>query len=356
MINFKENHTYKVIGIMSGTSLDGIDLCFSYFNFKNNWTYEIISCETVPYSSYWSNKLSNAHSFSNSEILSLNKEYIFYLSGVINEFIFANKLGKIDFISSHGHTVFHDPKKKYTFQLGNDIQLRNLTNLPVVCDFRIQDVKLGGQGAPLVPVGDLLLFRDYDYCINLGGFSNLSEKNKEGIIAFDICPVNIVLNKYSRKLGYEFDKNGKISKSGLVNTKLLSDLNNISYYKKKHPKSLGLEWVNKNIFPLIDSYNLEIADILRTFSEHIAIQISNIIKNPNASILISGGGVKNKFLFSLLREKIPNNFTKPDYNLIDFKEALIFAFLGVLKIRNEVNCLKSVTGALKDHCSGVVFE
>ena len=231
-----------------------------------------------------------------------------------------------------------------------------MTNLPVVCDFRIQDVKLGGQGAPLVPIGDLLLFRDYDYCINLGGFSNLSEKNKEGIIAFDICPVNIVLNKYSRKLGYEFDNNGKISKSGLINPKLLLDLNNISYYKKKHPKSLGLEWVNKNIFPLIDSYNLEIADILRTFSEHIAIQISNIIKDPNASILITGGGVKNNFLFSLLRDKISNNFIKPDYDLIDFKEALIFAFLGILKIRNEVNCLKSVTGALKDHSSGVIFE
>ena len=208
----------------------------------------------------------------------------------------------------------------------------------------------------MVPIGDLFLFKDYNYCINLGGFSNVSLKSKKEIIAYDICPVNIVLNKYSRKIGFDFDRNGGISRSGKISEKLLSDLNNLSFYSKKHPKSLGIEWVNKYIFPLIDSYDLSTPDILRTFTEHISIQLSNIIKNKNASILFTGGGVKNDFLFSLIKKKLPNIIVKPSNNLIDFKEALIFGFLGVLRIRNEVNCLKSVTGAKKDHSSGVIFE
>ena len=250
------------------------------------------------------NKLSHAIALSKSEIPTLNNEYTSYLASVINHFIEKNKLTEVDFISSHGHTIFHKPEIKYTFQLGNIYELRNLTKLPVVCDFRIQDLKLNGQGAPLVPIGDLFLFKEYDYCINLGGFSNVSLKSNKEIIAYDVCPVNIVLNKYSREIGFEFDRNGRISRSGKISENLLSDLNNLSYYSKKQPKSLGIEWVNKYIFPLIDSYNLSTPDILRTFSEHILIQLSKIIKNKNASILFTGGGVKNDFLFSLIK-KIP---------------------------------------------------
>ena len=348
-------HTYNVLGVMSGTSIDGIDLCYCSFTIDKVWSFRIIKCETIIYDKNWVEKLSCAISLSKHEIPILNKEYTSYLASVINHFIKKNKLTEIDFISSHGHTVFHKPEINYSFQLGNIYELRNLTKFPVVCDFRIQDLKLNGQGAPLVPIGDLLLFKDYDYCINLGGFSNVSLKSQKEIIAYDICPVNIVLNKYSRKIGFEFDRNGSISKSGKISEKLLSDLNNISFYSKKHPKSLGIEWVNKYIFPLIDSYNISIPDILRTFSEHISIQISKIIKNHNASILFTGGGVKNDFLFTLIKKKLPNTIVKPSDNLIDFKEALIFGFLGVLRFRNEVNCLKSVTGAIKDHSSGVIF-
>ena len=347
---------YNVIGVMSGTSIDGIDLCYCCFTLDREWTYEIIKCETILYDNYWIEKLSTAVLLSKPEISLLNNEYTFFLASVVNQFIQNNNLINIDFVSSHGHTVFHKPNSNYTFQLGNLIEFRNLISFPVVCDFRIQDIQLGGQGAPLVPIGDLLLFKDYKYCINLGGFSNLSVKSENEIIAYDICPVNIVLNKYSRKIGYEFDKNGNISKSGVINAKLLTDLNDLSFYSLKHPKSLGLEWVDKNIFPITDSYNLTIPDILRTFSEHVSIQVSKTINDKNASILFTGGGVKNNFLFSLIRKRLPNSFCKPNNDLIDFKEALIFGFLGVLKIRNEVNCLKSVTGALKDHSSGIIFE
>ena len=350
-------NSYNVIGVMSGTSLDGIDLCFSKFSkHSSDWRFSIYSCETINYNKYWKLNLSKAHKLSKTEIQKLDNEYTLYLASVIKKFIYRNKLNNIDFISSHGHTIFHQPTEKYTFQLGNNVELRNLTKLPVICDFRSQDVNLGGQGAPLVPVGDLLLFNNFSYCINLGGFSNISIKRNSDIIAYDICPVNVVLNHYCRKIGFEYDHDGNLAKSGFINNKLLIKLNTIDFYTKIYPKSLSIEWVESNIYPIIDSIDIDIKDVLRTFVEHIAFQISKIISDKNANILITGGGVKNDFLFSLIKEKIPNTIIKPTNKLIDFKEALIFGFLGVLRVRNEINCLKSVTGALKDHCSGEIFE
>ncbi len=342
---------------MSGTSLDGVDLCFSNFSYENKeWKFLIQNTETVLYENYWTTKLTNAHSFSDADLEELDIEYTSYLSQIILRFISKYQINDIDFISSHGHTIFHEPNKKITYQIGNRVELNKLINIPIVCDFRTQDIKLGGQGAPLVPIGDLLLFRDYSYCLNLGGFSNISVKFKNNIIAYDICPVNIVLNKYSRLIGFDFDSDGKISKSGKINYNLLKLLNSISFYNLPHPKSLGKEWVENKIFPLIDSFNISIEDVLRTFVEHIAIQISNNLKGKNLKILITGGGVKNKFLIKRIKKMSNNNFETLSNEITDYKEALIFGFLGVLKIRNENNCLKSVTGAYSDHSSGKIFQ
>jgi len=353
----KIKNSYNVIGVMSGTSLDGIDLCFSNFSYENqDWKFKILVSDTVPYEKSWITKLTNAHSLSEIELKELDLEFTLHLSKIVLGFIHKNQISNIDFISSHGHTVFHEPKKQITYQIGNRVELNNLTNLPVVCDFRIQDVQLGGQGAPLVPIGDLLLFSDYSHCLNLGGFSNISIKSNNNIIAYDICPVNIVLNKYSRSIGFEFDMEGQISKSGNINKYLLKELNEISYYHLTHPKSLGLEWVENKIFPLIDSFKISTKDILRTYVEHIAVQISNNLKGDNLKILISGGGSKNKFLMERIKQLSKKNLGIISENITDYKEALIFGFLGVLRIRKENNCLKSVTGADKDHSSGVIFE
>ena len=355
MINMKD--TYNVIGVMSGTSLDGIDICFSSFTKKNSkWSFLIHKCETIKYDNYWVNDLSSAHNSSDLNIMKLNLDFTTYLASIILEFIKNNKLKEIDFISSHGHTVFHQPSKKNTFQLGNLPELNILTKIPVVCDFRIQDVNYGGQGAPLVPVGDLLLFNSYSHCINLGGFSNISIKNNSHIIAYDICAVNVVLNHYSRKIGLEYDSDGELSKSGTINKDLLFRLNNIPYYNQTYPKSLGIEWVENNLYPIINSFKISIPDILCTYIEHISLQISKNINDSNATLLFTGGGVKNNFLILKLKEKLKINFELQSEEIIDFKEALIFGFLGVLKIRNENNCLKSVTGAEKDHSSGVIFQ
>ena len=341
---------------MSGTSLDGVDICFSNFSYENqDWKFKILFSDTVPYEKSWITKLKNAHSLSEIELEDLDLEFTLHLSKIVLSFIHKNQISNIDFISSHGHTIFHQPDKKITYQIGNRIELNQSTNIPVVCDFRVQHVRLGGQGAPLVPVGDLLLFKDFSHCLNLGGFSNISIKSNKSIIAYDICPVNIVLNKYSRLNGVDFDLDGKISENGKTNNNLLKSLNQLSYYNSNHPKSLGIEWVENTIFPLIDTYNLSVEDILRTFVEHIAIQISDNLKGINLRILITGGGVKNKFLMKRIKKLSNHNFETISENITDYKEALIFGFLGVLKIRNEKNCLKSVTGANVDHSSGVIF-
>ena len=352
----KSKTSYNVIGVMSGTSLDGIDVCLSNFSYNNKgWKFLIRKAETIYYDNFWITKLQDAQNLSKHKLQELDLEYTSYLSEIILHFISKNQINDIDFISSHGHTIFHEPNKNITYQIGNRVELNKSTNIPVVCDFRVQDVRLGGQGAPLVPVGDLLLFKDFSHCLNLGGFSNISIKSNKSIIAYDICPVNIVLNKYSRLNGVDFDLDGKISENGKTNNNLLKSLNQLSYYNSNHPKSLGIEWVKNKIFPLIDTYKLSVEDILRTFVEHIAIQISDNLKGTNLRILITGGGVKNKFLMKRIKKLSNHNFETISENITDYKEALIFGFLGVLKIRNEKNCLKSVTGANIDHSSGVIF-
>jgi anhydro-N-acetylmuramic acid kinase len=341
---------------MSGTSLDGVDICYVKFKYNDNWSFKMKRCGTIKYDKYWYKKLSTAYLKDDKEIQNINIEYSIFLSKIVNDFIKKNKIKKIDFVSSHGHTIFHQPERAYTLQIGNLINLKKLIKIPLICDFRIDDIKLNGQGAPLVPIGDLLLFNKYTYCLNLGGFSNITLKKNKSILAFDICAVNVVLNKYSRQLGLAYDVDGDLAKLGKINQNLLNELNNISYYMNTPPKSLGIEWVNKNIFPIIDKYKLKTKDILRTYTEHISVQIKESIDCNNSNILVTGGGAKNKFLLSLIFKKLKNKIIIPSDELIDFKEALIFAFLGVLKFRNENNCLSSVTGASRDHSSGVIFK
>lgn len=352
-----ETKFWNVIGLMSGTSLDGLDIVFAKITeVENKFSFKIIAAETRPYSIYWEQKLRNAFNASAKEIEKLNISYGTYLGKAVNEFIKKKKLVAIDFIASHGHTIFHKPNEGYTLQIGDGKTISNLTKLTVVCDFRTQDVKFGGQGAPLVPIGDELLFSEYTYCLNLGGFANISFKMNNKRIAFDICPVNIVLNFYAKKLGFKYDNFGAIAASGKINNSLLIELNNVSFYKASIPKSLGFEFVDEIIFPIIQKYNIEVKDVLRTFVAHIVNQISNCLDNCSSSkVLVTGGGSFNTFLMEELKNTSKNSFVIPSNELVNYKEALIFAFLGVLRIENKVNCLKSVTGAKKDHSSGEIF-
>ena len=348
---------FRVLGVMSGTSLDGIDLAYLAFTREEGWEASILKAETISYPKKWVEALKTSAELSRAEITVLDEHYTEYLAEVIQQFIQKNKIVKLDAVCSHGHTVLHQPEKGFTVQIGNLPKLATMLQQKVVCDFRVQDVELGGQGAPLVPIGDRLLFGDYDYCLNLGGFANISTEIESKRIAYDICPVNTVLNEYASRLGFAFDRDGAIARNAEVNQDLLEQLNSLSFYQQKPPKSLGIEWVNSVIFPILEKSESTSEEIIATFTMHVAVQLSeNIQHYSSQKVLVTGGGAFNTYLIELLQQKTKAQIILPQKNLIEFKEALIFGFLGVLRLENEINVLASVTGASKNHSSGKIFE
>jgi anhydro-N-acetylmuramic acid kinase len=262
-----------------------------------------------------------------------------------------------DLIASHGHTVFHDPGNGITLQIGNGQVISSRTGIVVVNNFRQKDVENGGQGAPLVPVGDHLLFREYDICLNIGGIANLSYEKEQKRIAFDICPANMLLNDLAERIGWPFDRDGLIAKSGLCNQTLLGSMNRLDFYRQPAPKTLGREWIDKNIKPLFDRAGLSVQDALATATEHIAIQVaSSLQRSGGSAVLVTGGGAKNKWLIDRIKSRSVAKIILPDDQLIDYKESLIFGLLGILRIRNEINCYASVTGASEDLCTGDICK
>ncbi|MBK1897433.1 anhydro-N-acetylmuramic acid kinase [Chryseobacterium paridis] len=343
----------RALGLMSGTSLDGLDICFAQFEKQDHWSFQILKAETIPYPKIWKDRLRNSIHLSSEELLELNTDYGFYLGQAVQRFIESNQLKNIDVIASHGHTVFHQPQRKFTLQIGDGRAIKIETGLPVIYDFRTQDVLMGGNGAPLVPIGDELLFSQYDACLNLGGFSNISLKSNNKRIAFDIVPVNIILNQLVQKFGKDYDENGELAKEGKINDQLLSHLSSLHFYRLPHPKSLGIEWCNENIFPSFQ--NIEDLDLLATFTEHIAQQISQVINdNQLKNILFTGGGTHNTYLIEKIKAKTKGEIVIPEKVIIDYKEALIFAFMGILRCNNEINVLSSATGSFKNHSSGII--
>lgn len=343
---------------MSGTSLDGIDLAHVVFEVSDgNWTFDIEESQTISYSDAWLQKLKIAVNFHKDELEKLNSDYTILLGETIRGFIEKHGIGNLDAVCSHGHTILHQPHNGFTLQIGNLPKIAKIAGQKVICDFRVEDVALGGQGAPLVPIGDRILFSDYDYCLNLGGFSNVSFENHGLRLAFDISPVNTVLNFYANRLGFEYDDKGKLAESGKIDHELLSSLNNLAYYRQSFPKSLGFEFVKNTVLPLIESFDVSDIDKLRTFTEHIAVQIASALPKKSGKLLATGGGAYNRFLISRMQEQLPQiKIEIPEKKILEFKEALIFALLGVLKMRNETNVLASVTGAKRDHSSGKSYE
>lgn len=354
MSQAKEHH---VLGLMSGTSLDGVDLALCKFTqIDASISYELISAETIAYPYYMREKLDDALYISAQDLHYLDQELgKFYASNILK---FIDKCSvKPDMISSHGHTVLHQPDKGITLQIGDGDVIAKETRIRVVNDFRIQDVSKGGQGAPLVPIGDRDLFGEFDFCLNLGGIANISFDVNGVRIAGDISPCNMALNTLAKWIEIEYDDKGALASSGKIHSDLLSRLNALDYYKGDPPKSLGKEWFIRKFLPEIRKTEISIEDALRTVNEHIADQISLFIKNysnKKATILITGGGVYNNFLIELLKNKCDAKLLIPDEKLIDFKEAIVFAYLGLLRILEKVNVLASVTGATSDTSAGII--
>ncbi|MBT3424704.1 MAG: anhydro-N-acetylmuramic acid kinase [Bacteroidetes bacterium] len=347
-----EVNTYTVLGIMSGTSLDGLDLALCSFQKEDeSWSFKIIKAQTYEYDSVWREKLGQCSLLSSFDLLQLDKNFGFYIGKKVNAFL-KNTKYKPDLIASHGHTVFHQPEKGITMQIGSGELIAANCGIQTISDFRSLDVALGGQGAPLVPIGDQKLFSEFDYCLNLGGFSNISFNEKGKRLAYDICPVNIAINK----LYPPFDADGLAGRSGILNKKLLYELNSLSYYSMPYPKSLGREWFEGKFFPIFHAYDIPTEDKLRTLYEHIAMKVKMAVSNNmEGSMLITGGGTHNAFLVELIAEKFQGQISIPELEIIEFKEALIFAFLGVLRLRNEINTLASVTGAKADSSGGLIY-
>ena len=338
---------------MSGTSLDGLDLAAcKFWQEKRKWHFEILSATTKGYTGMLRQKLATAHTLNSEQLIALHNEYGRFIGNEIREFMRENRI-EAELIASHGHTVFHQPEKGFTFQAGNGAAIAAITGIKTVSGFRQADVALGGQGAPLVPAGDRLLFGKYKYCLNLGGFANISFEHENFRIAYDICPVNIVLNYFAEKKGHAFDSGGRLGEQGNVDQGLLEELNSISYYRLKPPKSLGREWVDENFLPLVENRKLNFHNTLRTIYEHIAVQIGKTFLPPGEG-LVTGGGAFNTFLMERIKHYSGVRLVIPEKVIVSCKEALIFAFLGLLRERGEINCLSSVTGAKKDSCCGII--
>lgn len=345
----------KAIGIMSGTSLDGLDIAAVDFMLENDkWNFKLVKAATVSYSSEWANALKTAPSLSGQKLVELHTNFGRFIGEQANAFLQGANFAP-GLIASHGHTVFHRPDKGYTLQIGNGATISAQTNTLTVCNFRIGDVALGGQGAPLVPIGDKLLFSEYDYCLNLGGFSNISYNKNGKRIAYDNCPVNFVLNYFAEKCGSAFDKNGELGRKGNIHTQLLEQLNHIPYYRQEAPKSLGREWVENEFFPVLNTFSISDADKLRTVYEHISVQLGKAV-SEKGKMLVTGGGAFNSFLIERIKANTTAEIVIPPKDIINFKEAIIFAFLGVLRVKNINNCLASVTGAKNDSCGGIVYH
>ena len=347
---------HHVIGIMSGTSLDGLDLAYCVFEEKGKgWNYKVHKAVTVPYPEALSQKLAQAMTLSGYELALLHHELGRFIGMQVNEFM-ADFAEEVELIASHGHTVFHRPDLGMTLQIGSGADIAAICGKHTVCDFRTLDVALGGQGAPLVPIGDELLFGQYDICLNLGGISNLSFRENGQRKAYDISPCNIVLNQLAQQMGKAYDANGDIARNGHIDMSLLDKLNQLEYYKQIGTKSLGREWIDQNFFPILASNPLSIPDQMRTVCEHIAQQIASACNaTKGKTLLITGGGAHNAFLIDLIRQKFHGQVIIPDDKTIDFKEAIIFAFLGFLRANGLPNCLASVTGARRDSCGGEMY-
>lgn len=340
---------------MSGTSLDGLDLALCKFDFnEGNYSFKLVRSATIPYSKIWKNKLENAVKLSAENYFKLHAEYGRFIGIEINDFLkIYNK--KPDFIGSHGHTVFHQPENGFTTQIGCGATISAITGISTICDFRSLDVALKGQGAPLVPIGDKLLFGKSEACLNIGGIANISFTKNKRVIAYDICVANMALNYLAEKLSLPYDRDGKIAATSAVDKVVLAKLNNLKFYKKTGAKSLGKEWFDKEFKVFIDD-DKRVKKLLATVTAHIANVIAKELNRLQLkSVLITGGGAFNKYLISSISNLTNCKLVIPDSEIIAYKEAIIFGFLAYLRHRGEINSLKSVTGATKNNVGGAIY-
>jgi anhydro-N-acetylmuramic acid kinase len=360
---------YRAIGLMSGSSLDGLDIaCCDFIFDSDKWSFETTNAEVINYPQELLTEIKALPTAGAKTFWETHTRLGNFFGEQVKNFISRHLVRDINLVSSHGHTVFHFPEKHFTTQIGDGSAIAAQSGLPVVCDFRSMDIACGGQGTPIVPIGDLLLFKGYKFCLNIGGIANISCKlagSEKNIVAFDICAANQVLNALANNLGAAFDAGGKFAQSGKLNDELLNALNQLTYYQMPYPKSLDNSFSSEMVLPILQKSSISTEDKLHTYTEHIAQQLAKHIKtimirekpafNANDKMLVTGGGALNTFLIKRLKMQTGITIEVPSQELIKFKEAIVIAFMGVLRLRNQVNVLKSVTNAYKDTVGGAVY-
>ncbi len=359
---------YKVIGIMTGSSMDGLDFAFCDIAVDGeHYTYKVLKAECVPMPDKWKLRLEKLVLQNAVTYIKTHTFFGHFMGEEVRKFIDRNNLaGELDFIASHGQTIFHQPENHFTSQIGDGAAIATRSGFPVVCDFRTSDVALGGQGTPIAPIANKLFFPDYKYFVNLGGIANIAANTGNRFVAFDIAPVNLVLNKLAGQVGKDFDRDGDMARRGNINAALLAELNASWYYTKDYPKSLSGGWVSKVMQPVVQRSQASVEDKLRTVVELVAYQTAQALKHiehkegvkvvGGDKMLVTGGGAFNKFLIEQIQEKLPLQIVVPDKETVEFKEAILMALVGVLRVRGEVNCLASVTGAQRDNIGGAIYQ
>ncbi|HRP58109.1 anhydro-N-acetylmuramic acid kinase [Agriterribacter sp.] len=361
---------YRAIGLMSGSSLDGLDIAFVHFHENaGKWNFDIAHAECYPYSVEWVNKLQSAVQLNALDYQLLHAQYGHYLGAEVNAFVNKYQLHyQVQLIASHGHTTFHMPHKKMTAQLGDGAAIAAETGIPVISELRALDVALGGQGAPIVPIGDKLLFNEFDYCLNIGGIANISSHTADTYVSFDVCAANRVLNLLASQAGKAYDEGGQMAATGKVDQALLDILNKLPFYKEPYPKSLSNVFGNDVVYPLVVEQECSLEDALCTYAEHIAVQVKAAVeqikegaaeeKGVSKKMLVTGGGAFNTFLTERLQhcvQPLDIELVIPDKKTVKYKEALIMALIGVLRWREENNVLASVTGARRSSIGGAIW-
>lgn len=355
-MDVQSGQTLRVLGLMSGTSLDGIDLAdCSFVHSDNRWDYQLHRAVTLPYPDVWKRTLSELFNADARTIFKAHADLGSYYGSCIREFI-AQAPDKPDLIASHGHTLFHNPREHYTVQIGSGASIAAVTGIDTVCDFRSKDIALGGQGAPLVPIGDALLFGDYAACLNIGGIINVSMQLDGKRTAWDISVANMALNHLAERLDMPYDRGGEIARTGSIDQDLLRTLEGIPYHREESPKSLGREWFEQEVAPLLVHGNT--ADLSATVCELIALETGKALhKLPQGSrVLTTGGGAHHRYLISRIQEYTQARIVVPDDTLADFKEAVVFAFLGALYSTENYNVLAEATGSVKNHIGGALYK
>lgn len=362
--------TYRVLGLMSGSSLDGLDIAFCEFTFENRQltSWQIHHAETMPFSEEWQAKLKSLPQASGKELTLAHAHFGHYAGKLVNQFL-RQYPQEPDFIASHGHTIFHYPDEKMTLQIGDGAAIAAVTGYPVISDFRAMDIALGGQGAPVAPIADRYLLDGYDFYLNLGGIANVTCHVHDKYIAFDIGGANQVLNALAQKLDLPYDIGGVIAASGTLNVELLAQANALPYHQLPYPKSLGNDWVQEQLIPIFLDFDAKISDKLHTACMYTAFQVAKDIgqiiekediKKDNYKLLATGGGALNQFLMDCIRNacsKVADiEIIVPEPEIIGFKEAALMALMGVLRVENLPNCIASVTGASRDAVGGAIHQ